>query len=141
MLRVELTIEISRPPKDVFAYLTDAETLPRWQKSLLEARADGPFAEGTRIVEKRSLFGRRAESELEVTAFEPERRLTLRTISGPVELEVEHELEPNGDGTKLHVTAQGKPKGMFKLAAPAVESGARQELKRDFERLKALLEE
>jgi uncharacterized protein YndB with AHSA1/START domain len=141
MLQVELTIEIERPPEDVFAYLTDAEKLPRWQKSLLEARANGPFSEGTRIVEKRSLFGREAESELEVTALEPERRLTLRTISGPVELEIDHQLEPNGDGTKLQVTAQGKPKGMFKLAGPAVETGARKELKRDFERLKALLEE
>src|SRR5947207_6117166 len=141
MLRVELTIEISRPPEEVFAYLTDTEKLTRWQKSLIEARADRPFARGTRIVEKRSLFGREAESELEVTVFEPERRLTLKTLGGPVELEIDHELKPNGDGTKLHVTAQGKPKGMFKIAAPAVESGARQELKRDFERLKALLEE
>jgi carbon monoxide dehydrogenase subunit G len=141
MLRVELTIEISRPPEEVFAYLTDTEKLTRWQKSLIEARADRPFATGTRIVEKRSLFGREAESELEVTVFEPERRLTLKTLGGPVELEIDHELEANSDGTKLHVTAQGKLKGMLKLAAPAVESGARQELKRDFERLKALLEE
>jgi uncharacterized protein YndB with AHSA1/START domain len=139
--KIELTIEIARVPDEVFAYLTDAEKLPRWQKSLLEARADGPFAKGTRIAEKRRLLGREADTELEVTAFEPGRKLTLKALNGPVELEVEHHLEPNGDGTKLYVVAQGKPKGMLKLAGPAVESGARQELKRDFERLKALLEE
>jgi uncharacterized protein YndB with AHSA1/START domain len=141
MLKVELTIEISRPPEDVFAYLTDADRLPRWQKSLIEARADGPFQEGTRIVEKRSLFGREAETELEVTAFEPPRRLTLQTVRGPVELEVDHRLEANGAGTELRVTAAGKPKGALRFAGPAVAAGARQELKRDFERLKALLEE
>jgi len=59
MLRVELTMEIARTPKDVFGYLTDVEQLPRWQKSLLEARANGPFQEGTRIVEQRSLLGTR----------------------------------------------------------------------------------
>src|SRR5690242_6806994 len=141
MLKVELTIEISRPPEDVFAYLSDVETLPRWQKSLLEARADGPFEQGTRIVEKRSLFGRQAETELEVTALEPPRRLTLKTIRGPVELEVDHQLEPNGTGTTLHVTAAGKAKGALRFAGPAVAAGARQELKGDLERLKALLEE
>jgi uncharacterized protein YndB with AHSA1/START domain len=141
MLRVELTIEISRPPEDVFGYLTDVDSLPRWQKSLLEAHAEGPFEEGTRIVEKRSLFGRNAETELEVTAMESPRRLTLKTIRGPVDLEVDHELEPNGAGTTLHVTAAGRAKGALRFAGPAVAAGARQELKRDFERLKALLEE
>ena len=141
MLKVDLTIEIARPPEDVFAYLTDVEHLPRWQKSLIEAHADGPFRKGTRISEKRSLFGREAETELEVTALEPAQRLTLKTIRGPVELEVDHRLEANEAGTKLHVTAAGKPKGALRFAGPAVAAGARQELKRDFERLKALLEE
>src|SRR5690348_6209143 len=104
MLKVELTIDIARGPDDVFDYLTDVEKLPRWQKSLLEARADGPFQQGTRILEKRSLFGREAETELEVTAFEPPKRLTLKTTRGPVELEVDHQLEPNDAGTRLFVT-------------------------------------
>jgi len=140
-MQVELTIEISRPPEDVFGYLTDVDTLTRWQKSLLEAQADGPFQEGTRIVEKRSLFGREAETELEVTAMEAPRRLKLKTIRGPVQLEVDHQLEPNGAGTRLHVTAAGRAKGALRFAGPAVAAGARQELKGDFERLKALLEE
>ena len=140
-MQVELTIEISRVPEDVFAWLTDVDQLTRWQKSLLEAHADGPFKEGTRIVEKRSLFGREAATELEVTALEPARRLALKTIRGPVELEIDHQLEPNGTGTRLHVTAAGKAKGALRFAGPAVAAGARQELKHDFERLKALLEE
>jgi uncharacterized protein YndB with AHSA1/START domain len=142
MLKVELTIEIARAPEEVFGYLTDVEQLPRWQKSLREARADGPFQLGTRIIEQRSLFGHKGETELEVTAFEPARRLTLETLRGPVKLEVDHRLEPDNDGgTSLRVTATGRPKGALRLAGPAVEAGARQELKRDFERLKAILEE
>ena len=141
MLKVDLTIEIARPPEDVFAWLTDVEQLTRWQKSLLAAHAEGPFQKGTRIVERRSLFGREAETELEVTALEPARRLTLKTVRGPVELEVDHQLESNGTGTTLQVTAAGRAKGALRFMGPAVAAGARQELKRDFERLKALLEE
>jgi uncharacterized protein YndB with AHSA1/START domain len=141
VLRVDLRFEIARPPADVFAYLTDVEKLPDWQSSLREAHADGPLAEGSRLVEKRSLFGRNAETEHEVTAFEPGRRLTLKTIRGPVQLEVDHELEPAGDGTKLRVRAEGRPTGILRVAGPALTAAARQELKRDFERLKKILEE
>jgi len=77
-----------------------------------------------------------------VTAFESPRRLTLQTLRGPVKLEIDHRLEPSGDGgTSLQVKAAGRPKGALRLAGPAVEAAARQELKRDFDRLKALLEE
>ena len=59
MLKVDLTIEISRPPEDVFAWLTDVEQLTRWQKSLLDAHADGPFQKGTRIAENGRSSGER----------------------------------------------------------------------------------
>jgi len=141
VLRVELTFEIARPPAEVFACLADVEKLPDWQSSLREAHADGPLAKGSLIAEKRSLFGREAETEHEVSAFEPGRRLTLRTVRGPVQLEVDHELEPAGDGTKLRVLAEGRPTGILRVAGPALTAAARQELRRDFERLKAILEE
>jgi len=141
VLRVELTIEIARPPADVFDYLTDVEKLPLWQKSLIEVHCDRPLAEGSRLVELRSLFGRQAETEHEVSVFEPARRLTLQAIRGPVQLEVDHELQEAGAGTKLHVRAEGRPTGILRVAGPALAASARQELKRDFERLKAILEE
>ena len=140
-MRVELTIEVARPPDEVFAFLTDLEKLPEWQGSAIESRAEGPLREGARIHERRSLFGREAETELEVTAYEPGRRLTLRTIRGPVGLTIDHALEEHAGGTKLQVTAEGKQKGALRFAGRAVESRARKELRRDFDRLKELLEE
>jgi carbon monoxide dehydrogenase subunit G len=142
VLRAELTIEIARSVEDVFAYLTDVEKLPEWQGSVVSARANGPgpLREGSRIVEERSLLGHEAETELEVTAYEPSRRFALRTLSGPVELAIDHDLEESGDTTRLHVTASGKPGGLLRFAGRAVEAKARHELHRDFERLKANLE-
>jgi carbon monoxide dehydrogenase subunit G len=140
VLRAELTIEIARSVEDVFAYLTDVERLPEWQGSVVSSRANGPLREGSRIVEQRSLLGHEAETELEVTAHEPGRRFALRTLSGPVELAIDHELEEAGNYTRLHVTASGKPGGLLRLAGRAVEAKARHELHRDFDRLKANLE-
>jgi carbon monoxide dehydrogenase subunit G len=140
MLRAKLTIEIARPVDDVFAYLTAVGKLPEWQASVVSARANGPLGEGSRIVEQRALLGHEAETELEVTCYEPGRRFGLRTLTGPVDLTIDHDLEAAGGETRLHVTATGKPGGLLRFAARAVEAKARHELHRDFERLKANLE-
>jgi uncharacterized protein YndB with AHSA1/START domain len=140
VLRAELTIEIARSAEDVFAYLTDVEKLPEWQASVVSSRATAPLEQGSRIVEQRALLGHEAETELEVTSYEPVRRFALRTIRGPVNLTIDHELEDSAGETRLHVTATGKPGGLLRFAARAVEAKARHELRRDFERLKANLE-
>jgi carbon monoxide dehydrogenase subunit G len=139
-VRVELTIEIARPPDEVFDYLTDLDKLPEWQGSAIESQAGGPLREGSRIVERRSFLGRDAETELEVACHEAGRRLTLRTVRGPVRLTIDHRLEQNGAGTKLQITAEGRGSGVLRFAGPAVRARAHQELRRDFDRLKEILE-
>jgi uncharacterized protein YndB with AHSA1/START domain len=139
-VRVELTIEIARPATDVFAYLVDLGKLPEWQSSAVEARADAPLAHGSRITERRRLFGHEAETELEVTAYDPPERLTLRALDGPVRFTVDHRLEEADGATQLHVVAEGKSGGVLRFAGPLVERKAREEFRRDFERLKEILE-
>ena len=140
MLRAELTLDIACAADEVFAYLTDVEKLPEWQGSVVTSRVDGPLCEGARIVERRSLLGREAETELEVTAYEPGRRFALRSLRGPIELTIDHDLDEVGGQTRLHVAATAKPSGLLRFASRVVEARARQELHRDFERLKKNLE-
>jgi uncharacterized protein YndB with AHSA1/START domain len=141
VVRVEHTVEIARPAEDVFAFLADVSRVPEWQRSAVESRADGPLAEGVRIHERRHFLGHNERTELEVTAFEPGRRLALRTLRGPVKLTIDHLLSEQDGQTTLRVTAQGRAHGLLRLAGPAVTAKARQEMRRDFERLKAILEE
>ena len=140
MIRIEHSLEISRPPEEVFALLVDLDRLPDWQSSAIEARSDGPLELGSIVHEKRRFLGRELADELEVVAFDPPRRLALRSQSGPLRLTVDHELEPNGGGTRLTVIASGKPGGMMKLAGPMIERTAGEEIRSDFARLKELLE-
>ena len=140
MLRAEIKLEIARPAADVFDYLTDVEKLPEWQASLVSARAEGELGVGMRIVERRALLGRQAETELEVTACEPGHRFALHSVRGPVQLEIDHLLEQDGRSTSLSVSARAKASGLLRFAGRAVEARARQELQRDFGRLKAILE-
>jgi carbon monoxide dehydrogenase subunit G len=140
VIRIEHSLEISRPPEEVFALLVDLDRLPNWQSSAIEAGSDGPLELGSLVHEKRRFLGRELADELEVVAFDPPRRLTLRSQGGPLKLTVDHELESNGAGTRLTVVASGKPSGVMKFASPMIERTAREEIRGDFTRLKELLE-
>jgi carbon monoxide dehydrogenase subunit G len=132
-VRAELTIEIARKPEDVFAYLTDASNLPQWQAGVKSASLrDG------RIEESRSLLGRELDTTLEIVEREEPRLFTLRALDGPVRVTIRHELEPADDGTQLTVTAEGDIPGGF--AAGLVARRVEKQFRRDFERLKQILE-
>ena len=140
MVRIEFSIDVDRPPAEVFAYLTDATSLPQWQSSAVEARWEGEKAPGAHVKEVRKFLGRRMESELEVTEYDPDRRFALKVLSGPVPFSVQHTLEPRDGGTRLMFVGEGEPGGFFKLAEPIVARTAERQFKSDFETLKDVLE-
>jgi carbon monoxide dehydrogenase subunit G len=131
-VRAELTIEIARTPEDVFAYLTDVSNLPAWQAGVRSATLrDG------RVEESRSLLGRELHTSLEIVEREEFRVFTLRALDSPVPFTVRHELEPAGGGTRLKVTAEGDVPG---FAAGLLKRRAEKQFRKDFERLKQILE-
>jgi carbon monoxide dehydrogenase subunit G len=140
VVRIDFSLEVACPAEDVFARLVDLDRLPEWQASSLGSSADGPLEQGARIKERRRVLGRELENELEVTAYDPPRRLTLKALGGPVPFTVDHELNENGGSTLLHVVAEAKPGTFMKLAEPVLARTAEEEMRKDFERLKQQLE-
>jgi carbon monoxide dehydrogenase subunit G len=131
-VRAELTIEIARAPEEVFAYLTDVSNLPAWQAGVQSATLrDG------RIEESRSLLGRQLQTTLEIVEHEEPRLFTLHALDSPVPFTVRHELEPAAGGTLLTVTAEGDVPG---FAAGLLARAAEKQIRKDFERLKQILE-
>jgi carbon monoxide dehydrogenase subunit G len=132
-VRAELTIEIARTPEDVFAYLTDVSNLPDWQEGVKRATLrDG------RIEETRTLLGRQLDTTLEIVEEETPRLFLLRALDGPARVTIRHELEPTDGGTQLSVTAEGDIPGGF--AAGLVARRVEKQFRKDFERLKRILE-
>ena len=131
-MRAELTIEIARTPEDIFAYLTDVSNLPAWQAGVKSAtQRDG------QIEESRSLLGREFDTTLEILERDEPRVFALRALDGPVPFTVRHELEPADGGTRLTVTAEG---GVPGFAAGLLARGAERQFRKDFEKLKQILE-
>lgn len=140
-MRFDFALEIDRPVEDVFAYLTAVERLPEWQASAVEARwEDEPVRVGSRMTEVRKFMGRRAESTLEVTEYEPNRRFALRVVSGPVPYRVDHTFEALDGRTRIVFRGEGEPGRYFKLAQGMVARAAERQFKADFANLKTVLE-
>jgi hypothetical protein len=72
-MRVEESVEINRPPEEVFDYVANPENLPEWSGIVLEVHkeAQGELREGERFTTMAKFLGRRFETPMQVTAHEP----------------------------------------------------------------------
>jgi uncharacterized membrane protein len=135
------TITIDRPASAVFAYLADLENLPRWNYAISETRklSPGPTGVGARYVQVRTL-PRPSEETLEVTEFEPDRRLTVRGGFGPLSGEATYVLEPAGTATSLTNAMDLDASGALRLVAPLATARVSAAVAKNLTRLKELLE-
>lgn len=109
------TITINRPPAEVFSILADAEQTPSWYSAVVSARrtTPGPVGRGSRYRLVRSLPGGVVENEVEITDYEPGRRFTLSSVSGPTPFRYAYSLDRNGPATTVildgEIAAEGLP--------------------------------
>jgi uncharacterized protein YndB with AHSA1/START domain len=142
-MRIEESVEIDRPPEEVFAYVADPEHLPEWSGIVQEVRKEGQGQprEGDRFTTAAKFLGRRFETPMEVVAHEPPRRHSDRSTGGPFEQEYTFIVEETeGGGTRLTQVAEGEPGGFFRLVGPLLEMAGRRQFRADLETLKDLLE-
>jgi carbon monoxide dehydrogenase subunit G len=134
-VHAEVVVDIDRTPEDVYAYLTDVSNLPKWQSGVHSARREGSL-----IHESRHMLGRELNTTLEIVEEDPPNVFALRAVNSPVPFSVRHELEPSGGGTRLTVTGEGDAGLLPGFAAGIMARRAEKQFRKDFERLKRLLE-
>jgi uncharacterized protein YndB with AHSA1/START domain len=139
------SIEISRPPEDVFSYVTDPSRLPEWQESVVSVRQEGdaPPAVGTRVVVTRRVGRREMQMRGELTELTPPSSWAMRGVDGPVRGIVNGTIESLGDGDRSRVTIalDFEGHGIGKLLVPlVVRRQARAEMPRNQQKLKERLE-
>ena len=139
------TIEISRPPDEVFTYATDTSRQHEWQESLVSSSVEGGGTAivGSRVMQTRRVGGRERTMTMEVTELNPPRSFAFRGIDGPVMAAGKGTIEPLDDGARSRVTIQldFEGHGIGKLLVPLiVRREASKELPRNQQRLKEHLE-
>jgi carbon monoxide dehydrogenase subunit G len=135
------TVEIRRPPEEVFAFVTDPAAYPRWQPSLVsvEPSAPGPLRLGREATEVRRFLGRELETTWTCVEHRPCTRSAIECDDGAVPFRGTFELEPSGAGTKFTWTVETWG-AAARLGGPLAGLATKRELAVNAGRLKALLE-
>jgi uncharacterized protein YndB with AHSA1/START domain len=139
------SIEVARPPADVFAYVTDPSRLAEWQESLLSSRTEGggPAAVGSRVVQTRRVGRAERTMTSEITEITPPRSWAVRGVDGPVRAMVRGMVEPVDDGERSRVTIEldFEGRGIGKLLVPlVVRRQTHEQMPANMQRLKERLE-
>jgi uncharacterized membrane protein len=142
-LRVEESIEINRPLKEVFDYVSDVGNYPEWMAHALEVRKDteGPPQQGERFTLAIKSVGRRFETPYQRTSYEANRGYTDRAVGGPVpnqRWESIFQEVPTGTHLMRGVEAEGG--GLLKVLEGLQKRAVKRQLGKDLKTLKDVLE-
>jgi uncharacterized protein YndB with AHSA1/START domain len=136
------TVEIPRPPADVFPWLLEEDRVPQWKGHLqrYERLDNGPLARGSRVRQVLEVSGRTIDVELELTAYEPPSGAQTRFATNGIEVVSSYALEAAGAGTRLTQSLEAKPSGLTaRLLVPVVQPRLEDKLTQDLERLREQL--
>jgi len=146
VLKVENSIEISKPVEKVFDYLTDFGNTPKWDIGVLETKqtSEGTPGLGTTFVNVGPFLGQKTtRREYKVTEYERNKKVTVLLITPSKYIqnaEVSYIFEPTPNGTKLSYTGYVDFVGILKLIQPFLQQRARKDGNGDLDNLKHLLE-
>jgi carbon monoxide dehydrogenase subunit G len=142
MYTFEKSITINRSPQDVFDYMTNPANDAQWQSGIesSEWTSDSPPGVGSTQKVVRSFLGRKIESGVELTGWDPPNQSSGKTVNGPIPFEVTNKFEAQGNGTLLTMTGRAELGGFFKLAEGLVGKQVEKQLDSDLAALKLQLE-
>ena len=142
MYSFEKSITINRSLQDVFDYVTNPANDALWQSGVESSEWASDGSPGVGAINKvvRNFMGRKIESEIELTVWDPPNQMTGKSIGGPIPMEMTQKFEANGNGTLLTLTGQADIGGFFKLAEGLVGKQVEKQIESDHVALKQILE-
>ena len=142
MAEVRGSVDILRPVEDVFTYLNDPKNYLQWETGVVENEliTERPVGVGSkgRRVEKRMGTD---EGTWEITEHVPNESLAMTFESQRFTGSGGYRLEATDGGTRLNYWFIGNPrKILFKLLMPLMMPMMRSQVRKDYAKLKGILE-
>lgn len=134
---------IARMPQPLFDLLSDASRASELAPAVkqMEKLTGGPVGVGTRYRETRVMKGKVHETELEVVRYEQPAVYAMRNVTNGIETVYEYRLVPEGEGTRIFLSATVQGSGLKKLMVPLVAGILKREDGDHLARLKQVAEQ
>ena len=138
------SIEVARPPEEVFAYVTDPARFAEWQHNVIDGRVDGNGepSVGDKCVTTRRIGLAKRPVTSEITKMDPPRAWAVRGIDGPIRAAVDVAVEALGGDERSRVTIEidFEGRGIGKVLVPLlVRREAEKEMPENLQKLKERL--
>jgi uncharacterized protein YndB with AHSA1/START domain len=112
----ERSVQVNRPPAEVFAFFADSENDLQWRPHVKEISRNGPIGLGMTYRQRVAGPGGRAvSSDFEVTAYEPDTHLAFRVITGPVRPFGDFSFRPVAEGTEVTLSLSAELSGLKRM--------------------------
>ena len=144
MVRARTSVEIDRPAEEVFPFVAEFPNNPRWQRGMRACRwtSPPPHGVGSTYEQEARFLGKDVRNTFRVTAYDPPRRVGFESTGGSFPIAVTRTVEALAAGrSRFTEEVEGDARGFYRVAEPLLQVLVRASIKRDFPRLKALLEE
>ncbi len=143
MIRIETSTQVSQPRDRVFDFLTDVDNLPKWQTGVIQSKrlTEGPVRVGFQYEETAKVAFWNLHTVCTVTDLKANERYALQVRSpGPIDCDVNFDLQPVAGCTRLTVNGRGRLKGIWRLLQPVLAGDLRKEAQAELATLRRLLE-
>jgi hypothetical protein len=142
MITYASSVTIARPPETVWPYVVDREKQALWSDVPMAASTPGPLAAGSQMSLSFGDGPLKASLVLEISEFEPARRLGFKTVSrGGIQWVGGYRLAASAEGTTLSQEGTLTFTGLWRLAEPIVGAEIRRNEIAELEKLKAVVEQ
>jgi uncharacterized protein YndB with AHSA1/START domain len=133
------TIEIGRPPDEVFSYVTDPSRFPEWQRDVVRVDLEDGAASrvGSRFTTTRRITGAERTMTQEITELDAPTTWAARGIDGPIRPHATVTVEPLDGGARSRVTfaLDFEGHGIGRPLVPAVRRQAEKAAPTSYRRL------
>ena len=103
MATLETSVNIKKPVEQVFEFITNLDNQKKLSSYITGIETSGPVQLGTKYKIETTSMGHKNVTNNEVIAFEPNKKLGVKTFAAPPASDVTNTylLDQDGDGTKL----------------------------------------
>jgi len=142
---IKSTVEISRPPDEVFAYLDQLERHGEWQSAIqsVKVQTEGPTKVGSRATERRKVPGGARDFTYEITEHDPPWKASFKGLDGSIRPKGTVRIAPLDGKTRSRLTLELELEPVTfggKLMAPLARRDAARRVPKDQAKLKQILE-
>ena len=143
MIVTNIDVNIGRPSAEVFAYPDDFEKNPSWQNGMKSCVwiTDPPTRVGSQYEQRASFAGREINSTFEVIEYQAGVRVEATMLESTFPIAFTRSVSPLGDSScRVQAIIEGDSSGVLRLLQQLMGPLVRRSIRRDYARLKSLLD-